>query len=69
MIEKAKFTELKEAFGDRLQENVRLANFATMNVGGPADALLIATSADELANIVTILWKMNLPIKSAWQRF
>jgi UDP-N-acetylmuramate dehydrogenase len=63
MIEKAKFTELKEAFGDRLQENVRLANFATMNVGGPADALLIATSADELADIVTILWKMNLPIK------
>ena len=63
MIDENKFTQLRESFGDRLQENVRLANFATMNVGGPADALLIATSADELANIVSKLWEMDLPVR------
>jgi UDP-N-acetylmuramate dehydrogenase len=63
MINEAKFTALKEAFGDRLQENVRMANFATMNVGGLADALLIATSADELASMVGKVWELNLPVK------
>ncbi len=63
MIDEAKFNALKETFGDRLQENVRMANFATMNVGGPADALLIATSADELAAMVGRVWELDLPIK------
>ena len=63
MIDEAKFNALKETFGDRLQENVRMANFATMNVGGPADAILIATSADELATMVGKVWELDLPIK------
>ena len=63
MIDEAKLTQLREIFGERLQENVRMANFATMNVGGPADALLISTSADEMADIVSRLWKLNLPVK------
>ena len=63
MIDQAKFNALKEIFGDRLQENVRMANFATMNVGGPADAILIATSADELATMVGKVWELDLPIK------
>jgi len=63
MIDAAKFAALRETFGDRLQENVRMSNFATMNVGGPADALLIATSADELAAMVGKLWELDLPVK------
>lgn len=63
MINDVKFAALKEAFGDRLQEHVRMANFATMNVGGPADALLIATSADELAEMVAKVWELDLPVK------
>jgi len=63
MIDAAKFAALKEIFGDRLQENVRMSNFATMNVGGPADALLIATSADELASMVGKVWELDLPVK------
>ena len=63
MIDENALAKLREVFGVRLQENVRMANFATMNVGGPADALLVATSADELADIVNKLWKMNLPVK------
>ena len=63
MIEEAMLVKMREVFGNRLQENVRMANFATMNVGGPADALLIATSADELADMVKRVWEMNLPVK------
>ncbi len=40
-----------------------MANFTTMNVGGPADALLIAHSADQLADFISKLWEMNLPVK------
>jgi UDP-N-acetylmuramate dehydrogenase len=53
---------LRETFGSKLQENVRLSNFTTMNVGGPADALMIAHSADQLAEIVSNIWKMGLPV-------
>ena len=63
MIDENALAKLREVFGIRLQENVRMANYTTMNVGGPADALLIATSADELADIVIKLWEMNLPVK------
>jgi UDP-N-acetylmuramate dehydrogenase len=62
MNEKA-LSQLRATFGSRLQENVRMANYTTMNVGGPADALLIATSADELADCVGKLWAMDIPVK------
>ena len=55
--------ELHNIFGSHLQENVQMANFTTMNVGGPADALLIAHSDNQLADIVSKLWAMNLPVK------
>jgi len=53
---------LRETFGSKLQENVRLSNFTTMNVGGPADALMIAHSADQLAEMVSNIWKIGLPV-------
>ncbi|MCD6576454.1 MAG: UDP-N-acetylmuramate dehydrogenase [Anaerolineaceae bacterium] len=53
---------LRKMFGLKLQENVRLQNFTTMNVGGPADALMIAHSADQLAEMVSFIWKINLPV-------
>jgi UDP-N-acetylmuramate dehydrogenase len=62
MNEKA-LSQLREVFGSHLQENVRMANYTTMNVGGPADALLIATSADELADSVGKLWALDIPVK------
>ena len=40
-----------------------MANFTTMNVGGPADALLIANSAEQLADMVSKFWEMDLPVK------
>lgn len=31
-------TQLRNAFGDRLQENMLMANYTTAHVGGPVDA-------------------------------
>jgi UDP-N-acetylmuramate dehydrogenase len=55
-------TALREKFGDRLQENVVLANYTTAHVGGPADGLLVATSSNELEEIFTTLWGMQCPV-------
>lgn len=63
MIEERLLQEMRATFGARLQENVRMANFTTMNVGGPADALLIANDAEQLAETVSKLWEIGAPVK------
>ncbi len=52
---------LRAAFGDRLQENISLAAYTSARIGGIADALIIANSADELAEIISALWEMDAP--------
>jgi UDP-N-acetylmuramate dehydrogenase len=52
---------LRATFGDRLQENVPLAPYTSARIGGPADALVTVTSADELADTLSRLWEMNVP--------
>jgi len=52
---------LRAEFGERLQENIILAPYTSARIGGPADALLTVKSADELAETVTRLWKMQAP--------
>lgn len=52
---------LRKAFGSRLQENVVLASYTTARTGGPADALLPANTADELAEAARILWDLDTP--------
>ncbi len=54
-------TTLRSAFGDRLQENVLLAPYTSARIGGSADALLIATSADELAKAMAAIWNQDIP--------
>lgn len=44
-----------------LQWSVPLSQYTTMRVGGPAEALVIAETADELAGIVIELWKTEYP--------
>jgi UDP-N-acetylmuramate dehydrogenase len=55
--------QLKEVFGTRLMENEPLAKYTSARIGGPADAILVAKSADELAETVTKLWEMEIPYK------
>jgi UDP-N-acetylmuramate dehydrogenase len=52
---------LHEAFGERLQENVSLAPYTSARIGGPADALMTVSSAEELADTVSRLWQMDVP--------
>lgn len=52
--------QLEAAFGNRLQQNVVLANYTTARIGGPADAVLIIQSTDEMVQAVQKLWDMNI---------
>jgi len=56
-------TILRTKFGDALQENVRLANYTTINIGGPADAMLIAHNANQLEEMIEIIWELGCPVK------
>ena len=45
--------------GDRVKENVLLAPYTSARIGGPADILITAESADEMARIIKLLWKLD----------
>jgi UDP-N-acetylmuramate dehydrogenase len=51
--------ELEACFGSRLHRNVSLARFSTARLGGKADALLKAHTAEDLAEIVIKLWSLK----------
>jgi UDP-N-acetylmuramate dehydrogenase len=55
------FDLLRARFGDKVRENVPLAPFTSARIGGPADILLTADTAAELARMVGFLWKQELP--------
>lgn len=61
MITASLLQDLRSAFGDKLEEMVPLAKYTSARIGGPADALLTLTSADELAEAVQQLWAMGAP--------
>jgi UDP-N-acetylmuramate dehydrogenase len=46
--------------GDQVKENVSLAPYTSARIGGPADVLITAESADELVHIDTLLRKQEL---------
>src|SRR4029078_7857044 len=46
--------------GDKVKENVSLAPYTSARIGGPADILIIAESADELARIIKRLQKQEM---------
>jgi UDP-N-acetylmuramate dehydrogenase len=48
--------------GDKVKENISLAPYTSARIGGPADVLITAESADELARIIKLLWKLDLDI-------
>ncbi len=50
---------LAPILGTRLLRDVVLAKYTSARIGGPADALLIAVSADDLADIVAKLWQSD----------
>ena len=48
-------------FGDKIKENVSLARYTSARIGGPADYMITASSSDELARIMKLVWQQNLP--------
>ena len=52
---------LRSVFGARLQTDIPLARYTAVRVGGPADALLVAESVDELADTASRLWDLDIP--------
>ena len=57
----ASLSELRAAFGDRMQENVPLSSYTAARIGGPADVLVFVRNADELAQAAGKVWEMDLP--------
>jgi len=53
---------LRVAFGERLRENESLARYTSARIGGPAEFLLIADSADELAEQVRTGWQLGMKV-------
>ncbi len=47
--------------GDKVKENVSLAPYASARIGGPADIFLVADTSAELARIVKLMWKLEMP--------
>ena len=47
--------------GDKVKENVSLAPYTSARIGGPADILLMADTSAELARIVKLMWKHEMP--------
>jgi len=46
--------------GDKVKENVSLAPYTSARIGGPADILITAESADELVRIINLLQKQEM---------
>ena len=51
---------LSAKFGDEVKTNVVLAPYTSARIGGRADILVGAQSADELAAVVTLLWQEGI---------
>jgi UDP-N-acetylmuramate dehydrogenase len=60
-IEPVVLAELRQTFGDRLQENVPLSGHTAARIGGPADVLLTVRKSEQLLQAAEVLWKMEEP--------
>jgi len=60
-MDEASLNLLRKHFPNRLQENVQMNNYSTMNIGGPADALLFVYSAIEMEKYILKLWELCIP--------
>ncbi len=47
--------------GDKVKENVLLAPYTSARIGGPADIFVMADDVAELARIIKLLWKQEMP--------
>ena len=55
--------KLQALFGARLQENVRMADYTTSRVGGPALGLVSVNTISEMRDAANALWSLDVPFK------
>ncbi|MBI5961454.1 MAG: UDP-N-acetylmuramate dehydrogenase [Chloroflexi bacterium] len=55
------YEPLHERFGTALKRDEGLARYTVARLGGPADALLVANSTNDLADAVTIAYRAGIP--------
>ena len=60
-ISREQYEALQAAYGECLQRQVLLARYTASRVGGPADALIIVETVEELAETVGRLWSLEVP--------
>ncbi len=57
MTTPARFIDvLRLRFGAAVQENVSLAPYTSARIGGQADVFVMVKSANELMDVIQILW-------------
>jgi UDP-N-acetylmuramate dehydrogenase len=61
VIPRAARLELEEALGDRIRFEVPMARHTSLQVGGPADALAMPTSREDLAVLLAICSTHGMP--------
>jgi UDP-N-acetylmuramate dehydrogenase len=61
VLSKQTLVNVQERFGDRAELDQPLAKFTSARIGGPAELLLTASSADELAEMASFVWEMGVP--------
>jgi UDP-N-acetylmuramate dehydrogenase len=52
---------LKQKFGEKLQENVSMANYTTARVGGVAAGFISIHTVEDLADAAKVLWELSAP--------
>lgn len=57
-----RITELKRSLGDRARADEPLSRHTTSRIGGPADLLIEATSADELRDLALAARRARVPL-------
>ena len=61
MVAQSDIQLLRDAFGDSLQVEVSLKRYTAARIGGKADVVITANSSYELAAMVILLWKKEIP--------
>ena len=54
-------TEMKSALGDRMRQNEPMSLHTSFCIGGPADLYVVATSIQELIELVSLARKHDIP--------
>lgn len=62
-MNKLPIEQIQKAFGAKLSENVRMADYTTARTGGLVPALVTITTLADLVHAAELLWKLVVPFR------